>query len=105
MLLATLPRPGPALSSALAAVAIGFGALTQCACWANIMDVAPNHAGLLLGITNTIGTVPGILCNVVTGYMLENGIGWAPVFALGAALELTGAAVYVSLASAEPQVW
>ena len=29
-----------------------MGAIVQSAYWANIMDVAPQHAGILLGISN-----------------------------------------------------
>ena len=94
---------GPALSATLACVAIGLGALNQSAFWANIMDVAPNHAGILVGISNTMATLPGILCNLSTGYMLGHGVGWPPVLLLAGGLELVGATVYVSLARGEPQ--
>ena len=94
---------GPGTSATLACVAIGLGALNQSAFWANIMDIAPNHAGILVGISNTMATLPGILCNLSTGYMLEHGLGWPPVLLLGAGLELLAAIVYINLARGEPQ--
>ena len=101
--LALTPSPGPVLSSALACGAIGVGALVQSAFWSNIMDIAPRHAGVLLGISNTMATLPGILCNLSTGWMLEHGMGWTPVLALAACLEVAGATVYVTFARGEAQ--
>ena len=94
---------GPVAGTILASVAIGMGALVQSGFWANVLDIAPNHSGILLGISNTIASLPGVLANLATGYMLHHGLGWGPVFAIGALLELTGATVFVSLASGEPQ--
>ena len=104
LVLASVPSPGAFLSTAMACIAIGFGALVQVAFWTNIMDVAPRHAGILLGISNTMATLPGILCNISTGHMLEpGGAGWPAVFALAAGIELAGGLVYVTCARAEPQ--
>ena len=102
--LALTPAPGPILSTTLATLAIGLGACAHSAYWTNIMDVVPNHTGVLLGISNTIATLPGILCNLTTGMMLEpGGGGWPAVFATAAAIEYCGAALYVCLCSGEPQ--
>jgi ACS family sodium-dependent inorganic phosphate cotransporter len=96
-------QPGPYVSTSLATVAIGLGALVQAAFWTNIMDVAPRHAGILLGISNTLATLPGILCNLSTGQMLEEGgAGWVAVFSLAASIELTGGLVFVSCAEGRP---
>ena len=77
-LLALLADPGPAVSAVLACGAIGFGALTMSAFWPNIMDVAPKHPGIVVGISNTMATLPGILCNLSTGFLLGSGYGWTP---------------------------
>ena len=37
----------------------------------NHMDIAPRHAGTLMGITNTAGAIPGIIGVFVTGMILE----------------------------------
>ena len=70
------------------------------------MDVAPRHAGVLLGISNTIATLPGILCNLTTGWILEAlGLrGWALIFGFACALELAGVSVYLAWATGEPQI-
>jgi hypothetical protein len=60
---------------------------------------------VLLGIVNTFGTFPGIACNLLTGAMLSAGWGWSAVFALGACMEVVGAATYALLASGEDQLF
>ena len=94
---------GRVSGSVLTCVAIGMGSLAQSGFMANILDIAPRHAGIVLGISNTMATLPGILCNISTGMMLDAGLGWAPVFAIGAALELAGALAFVSYARGTPQ--
>ena len=94
-----------ALLTALSTVALGLGAFTHSGYWANIMDVAPRHAGVLLGISNTLATLPGILCNLTTGWILQAlGMpGWTLIFASACGLELAGTTVYLAFASAKPQ--
>ena len=75
----------------------------QAGCWSNVLDVAPRHPSVVLGIANTIGTFPGILCNLLTGWMLGAGWSWRAVFGLGACMELVGAITYGALASGEDQ--
>ena len=95
------PAPGAALTSLLSTVAIACGALMQSGCWANVLDVAPAHAGVLLGISNTIATFPGVICNLAAGYFLEAGFGWRPIFVLSAAFELIGALTFTVFGTAE----
>lgn len=35
-----------------------------------MMDVSPNYAGIIMGISNTIATIPGIICPVLTSYII-----------------------------------
>ena len=102
--LALIPSPGPGVAAALACGAIGLGFLVTSAFWTNAMDVAPHHTGVVIGLSNTLATLPGILCNLSTGWMLEHGWGWTPVLLLACALECVGAAVYVTCASGDPQL-
>ena len=39
---------------------------------ANHLDIAPNYAGVLMGITNTVGTVPGFLGPEVVGLYTQD---------------------------------
>lgn len=35
-----------------------------------MMDVSPNYAGIIMGISNTIATIPGIICPVLISYII-----------------------------------
>lgn len=70
----------------------------------NHMDVAPRYAGTLMGITNTAGTIPGIVGVYITGVILETTGSWALVFGVAAAVTLLGLAVYLLFASGEIEV-
>lgn len=41
---------------------------------ANQNDLAPNYAGILMGITNTPGTIPAVLVPSLVGYLVESGV-------------------------------
>lgn len=95
--------PGPVLSTALAVAAIAIGACGQAGFLANILDVAPRHAGTLLGVSNTFATFPGILCNLAAGFMMQQGLGWPPIFFLSATISFVGLCTFVTLAQGEAQ--
>lgn len=61
---------------------------------AALQDVAPEDAGKLLGITNTCGTVVGIIGNILTGNIAASQWGYPAVFALISASYLSSFAVW-----------
>ena len=66
----------------------------------NHMDLAPRHSGKLMGLTNTAGTIPGIIGVWVSGEILNaTNDNWALVFQLGAAVTLFGLVFYLLFAS------
>ena len=66
------------------------------------MDLSPQFSGHLVGISNTIATVPGIIGNVVTGAILSgHDKDWGLVFSLAAAIYIVGAVSFVAFASGE----
>jgi cyanate permease len=65
----------------------------------NHMDVAPRHAGTLMGLTNTAGTVPGVIGVFVSGLILEATGSWALVFQVTAGITLFGLAFFLLFAS------
>lgn len=65
----------------------------------NHMDIAPRHAGTLMGITNTAGTIPGIIGVYVTGVILDVTGSWALVFGVAAGVTLFGLAFYLMFSS------
>ena len=42
-------------------LSVGSSGIVIAGCTVNNLDIAPKYAGILLGIANTIGTIPGIL--------------------------------------------
>uniref|UniRef100_A0A3P8TB80 Sialin n=1 Tax=Amphiprion percula TaxID=161767 RepID=A0A3P8TB80_AMPPE len=73
----------------------------------NQIDIAPRYAGFLLGITNTFGTIPGVVAPIVTGYFTENHTldGWRKVFCVAAGINMGGALFYLIFGSGKIQPW
>jgi ACS family sodium-dependent inorganic phosphate cotransporter len=67
------------------------------------MDIGPRHAGTLMGITNTAGTIPGIVGVSITGLILQYTGSWALVFQVTAGVTLFGMVFYLLFASGEKQ--
>ena len=62
-------------------LAIVLLCVSMCACGAcysgyscSHMDLAPRYAGTLLGITNTIASIPGFVSPVIAGALTENNV-------------------------------
>ncbi|KAL2739470.1 hypothetical protein V1477_010859 [Vespula maculifrons] len=97
-----------AVDNLLAAVIFISISMGLCACnssghLSNHADIAPNHAGITFAVSNTIATIPGILCGPLTAELVTASHGrWMPVFVLAAAINFTGAIIYQSHSSALP---
>lgn len=82
------------VSNALTAFSIGGFAT-------NHLDIAPNQAGLLMGVTNTLAAVSSSLSVFVSGWIQDISGGWDAVFYLAAVVSVFGAVVYATLANVE----
>jgi hypothetical protein len=80
----------------------------------NHLDIAPQYAGVLMGITNTFGTIPGFFAPAVTDSittadpMKEVALlkqQWQTVFQITAGVYAFGILVYAFLAEGEVQQW
>lgn len=69
---------------------------------AGILDVAPRHSGLLVGFSNTIGQIPGIIGVAVTGWLVDVTGTYTAAFVLAAAIGLAGAIVFGFYFDANP---
>jgi D-alanyl-lipoteichoic acid acyltransferase DltB (MBOAT superfamily) len=38
----------------------------------NHLDIAPQYASLIMGLSNTVATLPGIVSPALTGYIVQN---------------------------------
>ena len=84
------------MSSATAAIAFMGGGFAV-----NHLDIAPRYAGMLMGITNTAGTLPGIIGVTVTGIILDVTGSWALVFGVAAGFYVAGLAVWLIFSTGE----
>ncbi|CEL99450.1 unnamed protein product [Vitrella brassicaformis CCMP3155] len=92
------------------ACALFFVRMATAGFWTNMIDIAPHHAGQLMGVSNTLATLPGIFGNVATQYLLDLKIypasstesNWSLVFNVAVVLYLIGALVYACLGSDIP---
>ncbi|XP_004696361.1 sialin isoform X1 [Echinops telfairi] len=73
----------------------------------NHLDIAPSYAGILLGITNTFATIPGMVCPVIAKSLTPNNtIGeWQTVFCIAAAINVFGAIFFTLFGKGEVQTW
>uniref|UniRef100_A0A4D5R9M0 Vesicular glutamate transporter 2 n=1 Tax=Scolopendra viridis TaxID=118503 RepID=A0A4D5R9M0_SCOVI len=73
----------------------------------NHVDIAPQFAGILMGMTNCLAQLPGILSPTIAGLITPNGIRseWAIVFYLCTAMYALGAISYLIMGTAEKQPW
>jgi len=99
----------PGAQSATTALLIMCGALgTLGFTWSgfapNHLDIAPRHADVLMGVTNTAGTVPGVIGVLITGWLVDVTGTYASAFALAAAINICGALVWLAFSSAKPVV-
>ncbi|WCJ29962.1 phosphate transporter 4 5 [Euphorbia peplus] len=69
-------------------------------------DISPEYASILLGITNTVGAIPGIVGVALTGYLLDTTHSWSlSLFAPSIFFYLTGTVVWLAFASSKPQTF
>lgn len=60
------------LAVVLFSLALGMTALNMSSYNVNHLDIAPRYAGVLMGITNTAATIPGMVGPYVVGYLTDN---------------------------------
>lgn len=84
--------------------ALGMLAITWPGYATNHLDIAPRHAGFLFGVTNTAGSMPGVIGVAVTGWLLDVTGTYASAFILASGVSIFGAIVWVLFASGERQI-
>ncbi|XP_043919793.1 sialin-like isoform X2 [Protopterus annectens] len=88
------------LSSALGGVSLsGFNI--------NHLDIAPSYAGILLGITNGLGTIPGMVGPVIAKALTHHNTikEWQTVFYISGVLNIFGAICFLIFGKGEVQNW
>jgi len=82
--------------------ALACASFSRSGFWVNHLDISPQYSGHLMGLTNTFATIPGIIGNSITGWMLENtNENWKFIFWIIAAVYAIGALVFAIFAKGE----
>ncbi|XP_067389935.1 sodium-dependent phosphate transport protein 3-like isoform X2 [Emydura macquarii macquarii] len=96
-------------TAAVVFLTLSMTVISMCGAGFNInhVDIAPRYAGFLLGITNTFGTISGIIAPTAVGFLTSQDLltGWRNVFFVAAALNLFGLLFYVTFGSGTIQDW
>ncbi|GAV05726.1 hypothetical protein RvY_15809-2 [Ramazzottius varieornatus] len=97
------------LAVALLVLAVASSAFAQSGYQVNHVDISPNFAGILMGISNTLATVPGIVGPYVVGLITSSSLGqleqWRLVFFISAGVYVVTAIFYAIFASGELESW
>jgi hypothetical protein len=97
----------------LLTISVASGGLVMAGYVVNMIDLSPRFAGVLMGISNSAGTIPGIIGPIIAknianadesekDLLVEE---WRTVFILTAEVYLFGAAIYAILADGNKQSW
>jgi len=81
--------------------ALGLGAFAFGGFLVNHLDIGPRYAGILLGLSNTAGTIPGIIGVTLTGFLLDTTGSWSLVFGISAGIYVFGLLVWLLFATGE----
>lgn len=96
------------LATVLLTVAVGFNAASFCGYLVNHMDLSPNFAGTMMGITNGISNLMSILAPLVVGAIVvneERSEEWRIVFFITSGMYLLCNGLFVLFGKAEVQPW
>jgi MFS transporter, ACS family, solute carrier family 17 (sodium-dependent inorganic phosphate cotransporter), other len=80
---------------------MGSLALTWSGFGPNHMDIAPRYADVVMGITNTAGSLPGV---IGIPWLVQTTGTYAAAFMLVAAIQVVGAMVWLIFSTARPVV-
>ncbi|CAH8492342.1 unnamed protein product [Schistosoma mattheei] len=91
-------------------VPIGFSGLAVAGYAVNVIDLAPNFSGLVMGFANSVSTFTGILSTfiasvVVHKFGLELKNGWRVALCLAAFSQFVAMITYLLFSSSEQQSW
>ncbi|XP_060516794.1 sialin-like isoform X2 [Cylas formicarius] len=92
----------------LLTISVGSGAFAFAGFVVNPLDIAPRFASIILGLSNTIGSLPGVISPILTGYILSETPAiqeWQIVFFIPSAIYLFGAIFYFVFGSAHLEKW
>ncbi|CAG9767285.1 unnamed protein product [Ceutorhynchus assimilis] len=106
--LGVTPADAPKRAVALLVIAVGFNSAIYCGFNVNHVDISPNHAGILMGITNGISNIFGIVAPLLVQYLVpdeNNPDQWKIIFFIASGIYVATDLFYVLFGSGEVQKW
>ena len=96
---------GAVAAALVLAFSSGISALcTSGGYWVNFVDLSPRHAQLLLGISNSVASIPGLVGQLLTGQILASTHDdFAVIFQIAAAVNGAGALVFLAFGAGRDQ--
>lgn len=98
----------PVVAAACLAAAVGASGAVSTGPLASLVDISPNYASILMGITNMLTVMPGFISPIIVGlltYQNQTADAWRVVFLITAAMLVVPGIVYALCASSELQPW
>ncbi|XP_047677995.1 vesicular glutamate transporter 3 isoform X1 [Tachysurus fulvidraco] len=88
-------------------LAVGFSGFAISGFNVNHLDIAPRYASILMGISNGVGTLSGMVCPLIVGALTKHKTRreWQNVFVIAAMVHYCGVIFYGIFASGEKQDW
>ncbi|KAM7414337.1 hypothetical protein PAMA_019247 [Pampus argenteus] len=88
-------------------LAVGFSGFAISGFNVNHLDIAPRYASILMGISNGVGTLSGMVCPLIVGALTKHKtrLEWQNVFVIASMVHYTGVIFYAIFASGEQQDW
>uniref|UniRef100_A0AAR2M3E8 Vesicular glutamate transporter 1 n=1 Tax=Pygocentrus nattereri TaxID=42514 RepID=A0AAR2M3E8_PYGNA len=88
-------------------LAVGFSGFAISGFNVNHLDIAPRYASILMGISNGVGTLSGMVCPLIVGAMTKHKTReeWQYVFLIASLVHYGGVIFYGIFASGEKQAW
>ncbi|XP_017317716.2 vesicular glutamate transporter 1 isoform X1 [Ictalurus punctatus] len=88
-------------------LAVGFSGFAISGFNVNHLDIAPRYASILMGISNGVGTLSGMVCPLIVGAMTKHKTReeWQYVFLIASLVHYGGVIFYGIFASGEKQDW
>ncbi|XP_076449981.1 vesicular glutamate transporter 1-like [Babylonia areolata] len=94
-------------------LAVGFSGFAISGFNVNHLDIAPRYASILMGLSNSVGTLSGMLCPIVVTHITRESRNhhelaagqWQTVFLIASLIHFAGVIFYAIFASGEKQPW
>ncbi|CAO1408559.1 unnamed protein product [Diamesa hyperborea] len=96
------------LAVTLVTIAVGINAATYLGFQINHIDLAPNHSGTLMGITNCSANIMSIIAPLLVGALLQDATDpkqWMLIFFIAAGIYFVGNLQFIIFGKASVQKW